>query len=338
MNIPLIRAAALAPILRWMREHGRDAEVLLQNADLGWYSDDKPLDPIPLRQACLVLSLAAKQEGPDLPWRAVGSKGFLELGLLASIGLQASTPRQIMTLVQSGMTAHCTHETFNVSAAKNGDLIVEDGWMMHFDNAEVLHSVHQYCTAMVDMICRLTNCPEPVLSRVSMVPHPETGFDHLGHALGNRVCDDGTKVLHIVISREVADTPISLDGIEASPLPVAGLVPLKDGKSISYTVSLLIKGMLRDGAVDIDRICSAVGMKRRSLQRGLSVEGTTFSKVLDETRRQMAMDMMQEQNLSLGTIAVALGYKNQSAFSRAFQRWEGCNALKVKNRLAFQSG
>ena len=333
MSIPLIRAGALTPIIRWMRDHDRDTQALLEEIDLRWFSDDNPLEPIALRQACLALCLAAKQEGADLPWRVVGDKGFLELGLLASIGLQAATPRQIMGLVQSGIHAHCTHETFSVRSTKKGDLIVEDGWMMHFDD-ELLHFVQQYCTAMVEMICKLTACSEPVLRHVEMVPHPQMGFAHLSGAFGDRVSSNGTKVLRIVIPQEVADSPIKPVGTDVTQLPAAtDFVPLRDGNSISYPVSLLIRGMLRDGAVNIDRICSTVGKTRRTLQRGLSHEGTTFSEVLEKTRRQMAVEMMREKDSSLATIAVSLGYKNQSAFSRAFQSWEGKSAMKFKKVL-----
>ena len=334
MSIPLVRAAALAPIMRWMQDHERDTQALLDEIDLGWLSRDNTLDPIPLRQACIALCRAAQQEGENLPWRAVGDKGFLELGLLASIGLQAATPRQIMGLVQVGMHAHCTHETFNISATKNGDLIVEDGWMTPFDDAEQLHLVQQYCTAMVDMICKLTFCSEPVLRHVNMVPHPRTGFTHLNDTLGDRVSSNGTKVLRIVIPQDVADSRIHLDGIEVAKLPTAAdFVPLRQGNSIAYPVSLLIRGMLRSGPVDIDRICSAVGTTRRSLQRGLSLEGTTFSEVLDLTRRHMAKEMMRDEGCSLSAVAASLGYKNQSAFSRAFQRWEGKSARQVKKVL-----
>lgn len=335
MSIPLIRAGALAPILRWLEDHGRDTDGLLQKVDLGWYRADKPLDPILLRQACDILRLAGQQEGPDLPWRVVGDRGFFELGILASIGLQASTPRQILALVQSGMTAHCTHETFSVSRLETGDLVVTDGWMIDFDDAETLHYVHQYCTAMVDLVCRLTKCGAPVLKTVSMIPHPETGFAHLAQQLGDRVSDNGTKVLQIVIPQKTADSRISLDGIEANALPRASeYVPLKEGSSIVYTVSVLTKGMLRNGAVDIDRICAAVGMTRRSLQRGLSVEGATFSQVLEKTRHEMAVDMLRGEWKSMASIAAALGYKDQSAFSRAFKCWEGKTALQAKRDMS----
>ena len=334
MSIPMVRVGALAPVLRWMREHGRGTDELLQKADLGWISEDNLLDPIPLRQACLAICLAAQQEGPDLPWRVVGDRGFYELGLLAAIGLQASTPRQIMGLVQSGMSAHCTHETFNISTADNEDLVIEDGWMTQFDDAETLHFVQQYCTAMVHMVCNLTTCSAPVFRHVKMVQHPQNGFKHLRSVLGNRVSDSATNVLQIVVPQEVADSQIKLDGKIAGALPaLADFAPLRAGNSVAYSVSLLIRGMLRDGAVDIDRICAAVGVTRRSLQRGLSSEGTTFSRVLDETRHKVARNMMRDKHLSIATVAAALAYKNQSAFSRAFQRWEGTTALKVRKGL-----
>lgn len=323
MIVPLIRSAAVAPILRWMRENDRDPGPMLQKVDLGWYSEQRPLEPIPLRSASKLLRNLARVEGPDLPWRIVRDGGFYEIGLLASISLKAHTPRGIMKLVESAIPVHCTNETFTVSENSDNDLIAEHGWTLVYDD-ETLHYVQQYCAAMVTLVCGLTPHEESYFRDIQMVPHPENGLDHLRPWLGDCVAGHDKKSLKITIPAAIADAPISLNAAESPPL-VGNWewVPLREGMSVSYSVVLLLKGMLRDGNPTIDRIAAASATSRRSLQRSLAAEGTTFSAVLETARHQLAKEMIKGGETSMRVLATELGYANQSAFTRAFRRWEG---------------
>lgn len=323
MTVPLIRSAALAPIIRWLEDNGRDPYPTLQKVDLGWYSSEKPLEAIPLRFAAQFLCNLARVEGPDIPRRIVADKGFFELGLLTAVGLTAYTPRGVFSQIVAAMANHCTHEVFNVDGSGATDLIVTDGWMLSFDD-ETLHVIQQYCVAIVEMVCSLTSLPKPLLSNVYMVPHPNYGLDHLRPWLGDRVSAHQMKNLRIAIPYTVADAPIALGGKAMEPLAASWKwVPLQDGTSASYSVALLLTGMLRSGEPSIDRVASAVGISRRSLQRSLEAEGTTFSEVLDNVRRRLAQDLLRQDGMTIGSLASGLGYKRQSAFTRAFRRWQG---------------
>ncbi|SDW97412.1 AraC family transcriptional regulator [Marinobacter mobilis] len=83
----------------------------------------------------------------------------------------------------------------------------------------------------------------------------------------------------------------------------------------------LIKSLLPNGRVTIDLIANYMMLSPRSLQRYLSEEGTSFQKVLDETRQSMAQRYLRESAISLTQLAGILGYSDLPAFSRAFQRW-----------------
>jgi AraC-like DNA-binding protein len=61
----------------------------------------------------------------------------------------------------------------------------------------------------------------------------------------------------------------------------------------------------------------------RTLKRQLAGEGTSFSQIEDEERREKAMFLLGSPALSLKEIADRLGYANLANFSRAFQRWTG---------------
>ncbi|HLK41300.1 MAG TPA: AraC family transcriptional regulator [Polyangiaceae bacterium] len=80
---------------------------------------------------------------------------------------------------------------------------------------------------------------------------------------------------------------------------------------------------LLPGGATIDRVARAMHVGRRSAQRYLQAEGTTFAAVLDEVRHRRAEAALAEQGVSIGALASALGFADQSAFHKAFVRWTG---------------
>jgi AraC-like DNA-binding protein len=70
-------------------------------------------------------------------------------------------------------------------------------------------------------------------------------------------------------------------------------------------------------------VAAAMHVSPRTLKRQLAAEGTSFSQIEDEERREKAMFLLGSPALSLKEIADRLGYANLANFSRAFHRWTG---------------
>jgi len=73
-------------------------------------------------------------------------------------------------------------------------------------------------------------------------------------------------------------------------------------------------------AIDVARDLS---LSLRTLQRRLTEEGTSFTNLLDEVRRDIALDAGTSAKPSLEVLARNLGYRQQSTLTRAFRRWVG---------------
>ena len=80
---------------------------------------------------------------------------------------------------------------------------------------------------------------------------------------------------------------------------------------------------LPGGHPDLWRIASQMGISERSLQRRLGEEGTSFSRILDDLRRDLSEELLVDRKLSVAQVAFLLGYSEPSAFQRAFRRWRG---------------
>lgn len=66
-----------------------------------------------------------------------------------------------------------------------------------------------------------------------------------------------------------------------------------------------------------------LGMSRRQLFRLLAVEGTTCQTLIDDVRFARARYLLSAGDAPIADIAFAIGYPDQSSFTRAFTRWAG---------------
>lgn len=84
-----------------------------------------------------------------------------------------------------------------------------------------------------------------------------------------------------------------------------------------------IQSTLSDGPPCLTRVADALGLSERTLRRRLSHEGTSFRSVLEAARKDACEIYIRERKKSIAEIAQALGYSEQSAFTRAFKNWYG---------------
>ena len=73
----------------------------------------------------------------------------------------------------------------------------------------------------------------------------------------------------------------------------------------------------------IEQVAANLNLSVRTLQRRLKAEGLTYKAVLDELRRQFALDYLKNDALSIKEIAYLLDYAESSSFVRSFKRWTG---------------
>jgi AraC-like DNA-binding protein len=80
---------------------------------------------------------------------------------------------------------------------------------------------------------------------------------------------------------------------------------------------------LRTGEPTIETVARHLRTTSRTLQRRLSNEGTSFTQVLDEARREMALSHMRGRRATIDEVAFLLGFEKPTSFHRAFKRWTG---------------
>ncbi len=84
-----------------------------------------------------------------------------------------------------------------------------------------------------------------------------------------------------------------------------------------------MRDLLEKGEVTVAAVARDTGTSPRTLQRRLAEQGTGFSEVLESVRREIALSALREGKVSMAELSRRLGYRRQSALTRAVRRWTG---------------
>jgi AraC-like DNA-binding protein len=103
-----------------------------------------------------------------------------------------------------------------------------------------------------------------------------------------------------------------------------------DRSNITMKVRARIIEQLPGGTPHQVSIADDLHVSLRSLQRKLKDEETTFKILLEDTRRELAMQYLREEHRSVGEIAYLLGFSEPSNFTRSFRRWAGCSPAEFR--------
>ncbi|MFV3411221.1 AraC family transcriptional regulator ligand-binding domain-containing protein [Pseudomonas sp. NY15436] len=90
-----------------------------------------------------------------------------------------------------------------------------------------------------------------------------------------------------------------------------------------------VRALLRSAFVQrlpppkLQDIAALLCMSVQTLHRHLQQEGMGYQRILDELRRDYAIDLLVKQHLSVAKAAEYLGFAETRSFSRAFKQWTG---------------
>ncbi|MEL7344953.1 MAG: AraC family transcriptional regulator [Pseudomonadota bacterium] len=111
------------------------------------------------------------------------------------------------------------------------------------------------------------------------------------------------------------------------------LEQIDDTPTLQTQTKSAIARALSEGLPKMGDIARQMGLSARSFHRRLAEHGLSFQTLTEETRREIATAMLQEDRYALSEIAFLTGYSEQSAFNRAFKRWMGVTPAAYRKSL-----
>ena len=91
--------------------------------------------------------------------------------------------------------------------------------------------------------------------------------------------------------------------------------------------------LMTQGEANADAACRALKLSRRTLQRRLKAEKTSFQKVLQEVRADLAIRYLKDERLKALEVAMLLGYSSISSFTTAFKSWYDMPPAEYRQKI-----
>ena len=174
----------------------------------------------------------------------------------------------------------------------------------------------------------------PLIIEVRLADDMDKRRAECEHILGTRV-RLGCKRTAIRLNRRALEVALpSRDAFLLKRLDASLADMLEDLPNVDFAeqVKQRIRVLLSEREVSEDLVAMPFNVSPRHLRRKLSESCTTYEKLLDEVRMELAIKLIQEHRLNLGRIAFELGFLDPSSFTRAFRRWTGMSPTAFREQ------
>lgn len=108
--------------------------------------------------------------------------------------------------------------------------------------------------------------------------------------------------------------------------------------SIVQRVRSTLLEMLPGGQSSIEEAAKRLAISKRSLQRRLSDESSSFKEILNATRKELAQHYLARSSISPGEISYLLGFQDSNSFIRSFRGWTGTTPGEYRSAQSTAEG
>lgn len=167
------------------------------------------------------------------------------------------------------------------------------------------------------------------LGKVELQMPEPIGFDQISHQLAV-TCLFNQKFNRWIFPKEYLAQPVLTADPMLAPLLNAqckrdieklNLKSSWKGQVKQVTEKLLLNGNI--DALKVGQVAHIMSMSERTLQRYLALDHTSFTLLVDSLKKEHALKLLAQNNMSIEKVALMLGYAETSHFTRAFKRWMG---------------
>lgn len=130
-----------------------------------------------------------------------------------------------------------------------------------------------------------------------------------------------------------------LDGASSlgNEITYAAILKLRDELHAEIELRLGVVGKVREILLSIwcaptafEAVAKHLHMTSRTLRRKLHAQNTSFRKLVDELRTQMAIKYPRDTDMTMEDIAQALGFTDAASFRHALRRWTRLSPLALR--------
>ena len=99
--------------------------------------------------------------------------------------------------------------------------------------------------------------------------------------------------------------------------------PVASSISITQRIRDILGDDFREDMPSFEELTGLLYMSARTLRRRLEREGTSYQRIKDNARRDVAISLLSQEGLTVSEVAERVGFSDPSAFHRSFKKWTG---------------
>ena len=93
--------------------------------------------------------------------------------------------------------------------------------------------------------------------------------------------------------------------------------------SITHQIREILGDNFQEELPSFEELTDLLGMSARTLRRRLEKEGTSYQRIKDNARRDVAISLLSRDGQTVSEVAEQVGFSDPSAFHRSFKKWTG---------------
>ena len=328
-NLRTFSALADTPVARILRRAGLPEDFLSQrnsqvDREMFYRVWDAAKSEMPAQYSELVLA-KAYAHGPFVPAIfAFSSAPTLELGLR-----RLAEFKPVMAPIEITFETAGDNLTFSISCPGAPDGVATS--FVRFELYYILECARKFTSRDIQPLS------------VGLPASKDLGPDEIAH-IGVQPQDSAT--LRATLSAEDAASPLVTRSAALWDNVAPALTAQREAQAagaaqngaagVTTRVRHVLTESLSGGVCTADAVAARLHMSKRSLQRRLSDEGTSFKALLNETRTELSHRYLRESTLSVPEISYLLGFRETASFFRAFQAWTGTTPGAFRNQSSKQ--
>jgi len=103
---------------------------------------------------------------------------------------------------------------------------------------------------------------------------------------------------------------------------------LLDDKDVDASLSRRVRSLCMNHGSHFpsaDQLAAELGLSPRTLHRHLALEGASYQAILDDLRRRLAIEFLENTRMRVDEVAERVGFSDATGFRRAFRKWTGAS-------------
>ncbi len=305
-----------------MAARGYAAEQVLQGTGLQAeriFSDNFRANPQQYRQ--VILNMMTLTGDPCIGIALGAEFKISDLGVLGYAALSAST-------LQQAREVFTRYHSLSEQIFSSTNHIAEGRWWSEIRDSYLLggealrFAVEEFVSRTIALASTVTNRPFPILE-LSLTCAPPADLAPYQQRFNCPVHFNQPRNI-VVFDIEALKTPVSLANEEVFRLCERQCQLLATRSEEDDLLSNRIRNYLvkHPGKFPtLEEMAEHLNIGARTLRRRLVREEITFQQILDETRRELAIQYLKYTTLTPKQIGYMLGYSSVSNFRRAFKSW-----------------